>query len=79
MIELASSTRMRKLVLVTKWAIGERELKILQGQKKAVLVVSVTGLEMLERTTTADRLRSLEAALKMGRKSGNRKSRGQVP
>lgn len=66
MVELTNSTRMRKLVLVTKWAVGKRELKVLQGQKKVVLVVSVTGLEMLERTTTADRLRSLEAALEMG-------------
>jgi len=66
MVELAHSSRMRKLVLVTKWSMSKKQLDVFQGQQKAVLVVSITGLDMLEKTTTTERLKVIEAALSLG-------------
>jgi len=63
MVELTCKTQIRKLVLVTKWPITKEQIKIIQDNKKILLIVSITGLDVIENTSTQDRLRVIELAL----------------
>lgn len=60
--ELSVSTRMRSLVLVTKMEEAASALSWLKQYKKVKLVVSITGLDLLERTTTASRIKTIQKA-----------------
>jgi DNA repair photolyase len=60
--ELSVSTEMRSLVLVTKMEEAASALSWLKQYKKVKLVVSITGLDLLERTTTASRIKTIQKA-----------------
>ena len=66
MIYLSKNMNMKKLVLVTKWPISKERLKLLTENKKILLVISITGLDMLENVTTKQKLNVLDNAYKLG-------------
>ena len=64
MVELSNTIGMKKLVLVTKWPISEKQMDIISGNHKILLVVSVTGLDMLEKVSTKERIDVIRRAKK---------------
>lgn len=62
MVELSKTTNMKKLVLVTKWPISEKQFDIISNNKKILLVVSLTGLDMLENVSTKSRIEVIKKA-----------------
>lgn len=65
-IEYSKTSKMKKLVLVTKWNISKERLKRLQDNKKILLVVTTTGLDELEKIKTAQRIEVIRNALDLG-------------
>lgn len=63
MIEYSKKSKMKKLVLVTKWNISKDRLRKLQNNNKILLVVTVTGLDILEEIKTSERIRVIKDAL----------------
>lgn len=64
--ELSVNTKMRSLVLVTKMEEAVQALNWLKHYKKIKLVVSITGLDLLEKTTTVSRLKTIQKAKRLG-------------
>lgn len=66
MVEQSYKAGMKKLVLVTKQKISTEQYRIISSSDRVQLVVSITGLDMIEGTNTKDRLNNIENAMKYG-------------
>lgn len=58
-VEKVENSLIRKLVLISKIPINQQQLDILKQTNKIIVMYSLTGLDKLEKTKTADRIDSM--------------------
>lgn len=59
-IDKVNNSKIKKLILISKIPINEKQLNLIKNNPKILVVYSLTGLDALEQTTTNDRIEAIK-------------------